>query len=498
MKMFRFVLGKVLGGILAILAIVLLIGVWKLQMLPTTLVALGAVLAALVVALVVVLTWSGEGKVLMSIGIAVAVIGILVTSFGSFYTWKLVNTFAGISAGETEIVQIGVYMRADDTRDIGADFEFGIWNPKDGSEETSVDSVIEELNKDLKTTISCTGYETPAELLDALLEGEMDAIILNKAYLDVWAEIPGYEEKLSQIREAIVQEVEVVIPEKKPTEKEPEYTALKDSFAVYISGIDARGGGVGIKTRSDVNIVAVVNPQTKQILLINTPRDYYVTISSPQAYLNGKKDKLTHAGLGGPNASRETLSNLYGIDISYYFKVNFGGFVEIVDALDGITVHSDFDFKYRDEDGSVYYYHKGDNELNGKAALGFCRNRYSFVDGDNQRGKNQMLVIKGVINKAMSPKLLTNYTQILDAVSESMEMTVPMDVIGDLVSRQLSDGGEWNVVSYSVTGSGGYSNSPAAGGAEAYMMYPNEESVEQAKKLIQDVIDGKTVTLSEQ
>ena len=183
-----------------------------------------------------------------------------------------------------------------------------------------------------------------------------------------------------------------------------------------------------------------------------------------------------------------------GIDISYYFKVNFGGFVEIVDALDGITVHSDFDFKYRDEDGSVYYYQKGDNELNGKAALGFCRNRYSFVDGDNQRGKNQMLVIKGVINKAMSPKLLTNYTQILDAVSDSMEMTVPMDVIGDLVSQQLSDGGSWNVVSYSVTGTGGSGKSPAAGGASAYMMYPNEETVERAKELIKDVIDGKTVT----
>ena len=390
MKLFRFILGKALGGIFAILAIVLLVGLWKLQMLPTTLIVLGAVLAALVVALVVVLTWSGEGKVWMIVGISVAVIGILATSFGSFYTWKLVNTFAGISAGETEIVQIGVYMRADDKRDISADFKFGVWDPKDSEEVDNVDSVIKKLNKDLKTTISCAGYETPLELVDALLDSELDAIILNKAYLDVWAEVPGYEEKLPLLREAIMQEVEVVIPEKKPVDKEPEYTALKDSFAVYISGIDARGGGVGIKTRSDVNIVAVVNPKTKQVLLVNTPRDYYVPISSPQSYLNGKKDKLTHAGLGGPNGSRETLSNLYGIDISYYFKVNFGGFVEIVDALDGITVHSDFDFKTRDEDGSVYYYHKGDNELDGKAALGFCRNRYSFIDGDNQRGKTEL------------------------------------------------------------------------------------------------------------
>ena len=157
-------------------------------------------------------------------------------------------------------------------------------------------------------------------------------------------------------------------------------------------------------------------------------------------------------------------------------------------------MYSEYNFGYKDDDGSYYSYQKGENQLSGKAALGFCRNRYSFASGDNQRGKNQMAVIKAVIDKALSPKLLTNYTQILDAVSGSMEMTVPMDVIGDLVSRQLSEGGSWNVVSYSVTGSGGYEKSPAAGGAEAYMMYPNKDSVERAKQLIQDVVDGKTVT----
>ena len=335
-------------------------------------------------------------------------------------------------------------------------------------------------------------------LLDALLKGDVDAMILNRAFLDVLEDVPGYEEKLSKVREVLLHNVEVETPDDDKSGGEnsaqPNYTSLKDSFAVYISGIDARYGGVGVKTRSDVNIIAVVNPKTRQVLLVNTPRDYYIPISSPNSNWDGKKDKLTHAGLGGPDYSKKTLSNLYGIDIPYFFKVNFSGFVNIVDALDGITVHSDFNFQYTEDDGTVYYYQKGDNQLGGKEALGFCRNRYSFADGDNQRGKNQMLVIRGIIDKALSPKLLTNYTQILDAVSGSMEMTIPMDVIGDLVSRQLSDGGEWNVVSYSVTGSGGWAKSPAAGGAEASMMFPNEASVERAKELIRDVIDGKIVT----
>lgn len=495
MRVFKFVLGKVLGGLFAIAAVVLLVGLWKLQMFPTTLVALVGVLLTLLTALVIVLTWSGRGKVRMTLGIILAVIGIAVMCVGSFYVWKAVNTINDISAGNTETVQMGVYMRDDDDRKLdsetAAGFQFGILETLD---RQATDSVVEKLNKDLKVEISCKEYETPAELVDALLKSDADVIILNHAFLELLEDIPGYTEKLAKIKEVFTHSVEIKTDNDAnggETAK-PDYASLKDSFAIYISGIDTRGKP-SVKSRSDVNILAVVNPNTKQILLVNTPRDYYVTISSPQEYLDGKKDKLTHAGLGGPNASRQTLSNLYGIDINYYFKVNFSGFQEIVNALDGISVDSEFAF-IGNINGKRYSFNKGINHLNGEEALAFCRTRYAFASGDNQRGKNQMAVIKAVIDKAMSPKLLTNYAQILEAVADSMEMTIPMDVIGDLVSRQLADGGSWNVVSYSVVGTGGSEKSPAAGGAEAYMMYPNQESVDKAKQLIMDLVDGKTVT----
>ncbi len=495
MQKFKFVLGKVLGGLFAIAAMVLLIGLWKLQMLPTTLVALVGVLLALVTALVIVLTWSGRGKVRMTLGIIVAVIGIAVMCVGSFYIWKAVSTLNDISAGNMETVQMGVYMRGDDDRSLDSEnadsLQFGSLANVDGQ---ATDSMIERLNKELKTKLTCKEYESAVELVDALLNKQTDVIILNQALLELLEDIPGYAEKLTKIRVVLTHSVEIKTEDEANGGEsgKPNYTSLKDSFAVYISGIDTNGKP-SVKSRSDVNIVAVVNPETRQVLLVSTPRDYYVEISSPQKSLNGKKDKLTHAGLGGPNASRETLSNLYGIDINYYFKVNFSGFQEIVDALGGISVDSEYSFKDT-IDGQPFYFNKGINHLNGKQALAFCRNRYAFASGDNQRGKNQMAVIKAVIDKAMSPKLLTNYAQILEAVAGSMEMTVPMDVIGDLVSRQLADGGSWNVVSYSVTGTGGSEKSPAAGGAVAYMMYPNQESVDKAKQLIQDLVDGKTVT----
>lgn len=495
MQKFKFVLGKVLGGLFAIAAVVLLVGLWKLQMLPTTLVALVGVLLALLTALVIVLTWSGRGKVRMTLGIIVAVIGIAVMCVGSFYIWKAVSTLNDISAGNTETVQMGVYMRGDDDRSLDSEnadsLQFGSLANVDGQ---ATDSMIERLNKELKTKLTCKEYESAVELVDALLNKQTDVIILNQALLELLEDIPGYAEKLIKIRAVLTHSVEIKTEDEANGGEsgKPNYTSLKDSFAVYISGIDTNGKP-SVKSRSDVNIVAVVNPETRQVLLVSTPRDYYVEISSPQKSLNGKKDKLTHAGLGGPNASRETLSNLYGIDINYYFKVNFRGFQEIVDALDGVSVNSEYTFSGKIH-GKYYSFQKGINHLNGEEALGFCRIRDAFASGDNQRGKNQMAVIKAVIDKALSPKLLTNYTQILEAVAGSMEMTVPMDVIGDLVSRQLADGGSWNVVSYSVTGTGGSEKSPAAGGAVAYMMYPNQESVDKAKQLIQDLVDGKTVT----
>ena len=102
-------------------------------------------------------------------------------------------------------------------------------------------------------------------------------------------------------------------------------------------------------------------------------------------------------------------------------------------------------------------------------------------------------MIKAVIDKAMSPTLLTNYTKILNAVEGSFAMSVPMDVIGGLVSKQLEDGGTWNVVNYSVSGSGGYETTYSAA-EELWVMYPDQKTVDHAKQLIRDVIDGKVVT----
>ena len=188
--------------------------------------------------------------------------------------------------------------------------------------------------------------------------------------------------------------------------------------------------------------------------------------------------------------SMDTLAMLYGIDIDYYFRVNFTGFEKIIDALGGITVVSDYTFDSKNEAG--YHFDQGENYMDGAAALAFCRERYSFATGDNQRGKNQLAVIRGVLNKCLSTDMLLNYTQVLAAVEDSFETSVPYDVLSSLVRSQLGSGGSWNIVSYSVTGTGD-NQVPYSMSQSVYVMIPDESTVATAKELIQTVLDGGTV-----
>lgn len=262
----------------------------------------------------------------------------------------------------------------------------------------------------------------------------------------------------------------------------------KEPFVVYLSGVDTRGD-LTDKARSDVNIIAAVNPVTKQVVLINTPRDYYVDLAGTNS-----KDKLTHAGLYGVQTSMDTLGNLYGVDVQHYIRINFAGFINVVDALGGVDVYSDQAFT---SVGSPGYYDpttfvEGWNHLDGKAALAFARERHAFKTGDVQRGINQMKVIDAMLNKIKSPALLMGFTKILDAVSDSFVTSLSQNQISALVRMQLSDFAEWNIERYTVTGTSGSSTKCySAKGQKLYVMKPDENSVAKAKEMIAAVLGGE-------
>ena len=262
----------------------------------------------------------------------------------------------------------------------------------------------------------------------------------------------------------------------------------KEPFVIYLSGVDTRGE-LTENARSDVNILAVVNPVTKRVALINTPRDYYVDLAGTDS-----KDKLTHAGLYGVETSMATLGNLYGINVDHYIRINFSGFINIVDALGGVDVYSDQAFT---SVGSPGYYDpttfvEGWNHLDGKSALAFARERHAFASGDIQRGINQMKVIDAMLNKIKSPALLMGFSKIMDAASDCFVTDFSQEQISALVRMQLSDFAEWDIQSYTVTGSGSTSTKCySAKGQKLYVMKPDDASVSKAREMIASVLGGE-------
>ena len=262
----------------------------------------------------------------------------------------------------------------------------------------------------------------------------------------------------------------------------------KEPFVIYLSGVDTRGE-LTEKARSDVNILAAVNPVTKRVALINTPRDYYVDLAGTDS-----KDKLTHAGLYGVETSMATLGNLYGVNVDQYLRINFAGFISIIDALGGVDVYSDQAFT---SVGSPGYYDpttfiEGWNHLDGKAALAFARERHAFASGDIQRGINQMKVIDAMLNKIKSPALLMGFSKIMDAASDCFVTSFSQDQISALVRMQLSDFAEWDIESYTVTGTSSSSTKCySAKGQKLYVMKPDDASVSKAKEMIASVLGGE-------
>lgn len=354
-------------------------------------------------------------------------------------------------------------------------------------------SILDEISKSFGT-IKSKGYDSMTALADALYDDEVDAILINQGYVDLLTEKDGYTDFRDQTRVlytyTTTHEVDPIVPNTSIT---------KEPFVVYCSGIDARVDDISAKSRSDVNILAVVNPTTKQILLVNTPRDYYLPLAR-----NGELDKLTHAGLYGIDESMKVLGNLYGVQADYYVRVNFAGLVKIVDALGGVDIESDANFtcvpmETPDGNGDYTYqkysFTKGINHVNGSQALAFARERKAFADGDNRRSQHQMTVIKAIVNKACSSAVLTKYQELLKAASDAFITNMPYADISSLVQMQLGDMADWNITTYAVSGEGSTEYCYALGD-KAWVMIKDSSKVNTAKNMIQQVINGEVPTTS--
>lgn len=338
---------------------------------------------------------------------------------------------------------------------------------------------IEKLKEQVE--VNAVSNEDILAVGNAVLDKEVDAILIEDSQkLLLEEEIEGFADKTKVIYTfSIDVEVQTIAKDTSVT---------SDTFVVYISGIDTYGT-ISSVARSDVNMVAVVNPKTYQVLLINIPRDYYVQLHGT----SGKRDKLTHAGMYGVEKSVQTIEDLLDIDINYYVKVNFTSVEKIVDALGGIDVYSEYNFtSYKGN----YKFKKGYNHMNGTQALCFARERKSFAAGDRMRGKNQQAVIDGMIKQASKPSVITKFDSLLKSLSDKFQTNMDTSKMMELVKLQISKMPTWNVSSLGLTGADGKASTYSAGSQLLYVMYPSQNSINDAKQKIAAVIAGETLEKS--
>lgn len=440
-----------------------------------------------VVAITVIVVWwlslTRTKPVRLAIGSVLAMILCLVFAVGIRYIHLGMETLNNITAEEDETSLMTVYVRADDDREMEdlLTETFGTL----ANDKANTLAAVQQLDEKYSAMLVTETYTSPTELVDALNDEKVDAILVNQGQLSVLEDMEGYEEALTELRE--VESFHVVVE----TDSDKTSISHEDAvFSVYISGSDSRDSNIMATGRSDVNIIATVNTETRQVLLLNTPRDFYIPLARSNSW--DYPDKLTHAGIYGVDESKDTLAKYYGIDIDYYFRVNFTGFEKIIDALGGIEVDSEHDF-YSTISPTPIHYTEGINKLGGYEALYYVRERYAFVNGDYQRGINQMQVIKAVADKANSPSVLAGFTSLMDAVSGCFKTSIPTDLITALVRDQLANDDDWNIVTYYVSGTGSSEYTYSIPSQKAYVTIPDESTVEMAKDLMQQVRDGQVI-----
>ena len=406
-------------------------------------------------------------------GIVISILVCISTVFALFWLLKTDNAMRKVGGATYKTDNMIVVVKKEDAAVELKDAENYRFGKQIVSDRDNTDLMIQKINDTVGREINVTDYATVQELGQALLNGEVEAAIYNQAFESILDElIEGYADQVKVLYQYGI--------DTKIEGDSSDQIKNQDTFSLYISGIDV-SGPITMTSRSDVNIIVTVNTKTKQILLTTTPRDYYVPIPD----ISGEqRDKLTHAGIYGVDASMSTLESIYGIDISYYAKVNFTSLIKIVDILGGVDVNSEYAFS-----AGGYTFNEGSNHLNGAAALAFSRERHSFAAGDNQRGRNQAM-----LRKAMSPAILKNANQLLTEVSDSVETNMTSEEMAELIQMQLNDGAEWNIVSTNAIGQGGKEACFSSGSQLLYVMWPDEASVAAIKEKMQQVINGEVIT----
>ena len=479
-KLTKIISWPVILGIQVITTVVLLFFIFKLNILPTTY----AVMIGMILVLLCFINYAlmrpnkkehhHKTKPRGIVGKVISLLLSVLMIFGSVMINKGYSTLDDITNSNTKSAHYAIVVlkssKIDSLSELqNESIEYCLQYDK----EKDMNQVIAEAKKK-ESSLNFDVAMTYSKLGDDLYNNTVNAILINTAYNGMFEE--NHPDFQNEVKEIWTSDIET-----KVKDFSTRVSVTNTPFIIYISGIDTYGS-ITTVSRSDVNMIVTVNPNTKKILLTSIPRDYYVTLANMK-----KKDKLTHSGIAGPENTVKTMSNFIGIDINYYARVNFTSLITMVDALGGITIDVDREFY---ENGHTYS--TGLQRMNGEQALEFSRERHSFADGDNVRVKHQQDVLMAMLNKMMSPAVITNYSSVLKAISGCFETNMASSDITDLIKMQINDNASWTFKQKQFTGTGVMQTGGAyMPDSKLYYMIPNDDSVKENLQAIKDVLNGK-------
>ena len=483
-------IGIVLSILLVVASFYLLYQLIKINVLPTKLLFLITIVFVLLDAIFALLLFYYTRAVVSKI---ICVVITLVLVFGScmggYYiskTGSLLTNITNVTKHAKNTVSVVVKQSSDIKNKSQLNgLSVGILRTI-GTQGSS--KALKELSKD-GIVMNQSEYDSLSAMLEAFYNGEVDSIIINESSRSQILDMESYADFDNNTR--------VVYQTSYKVENTDKANAVSDitskPFNVLISGSDTRGG-FDENGRSDVIMVATINPKTSTILLTSVPRDFYVTTACDAAdgCMQGALDKITHTGIHGTNTTKRTVEQLLGIEINYTFKVGFDAVTELVDAVGGVDVTVAPGYAVNNFNSlSGFSVHEGVNHLNGEQALAFARERYAYTEGDRQRTKNQQLVLMGIVDKITSPSIVQNYSSIMDAMSNTFSTTMSSSEISDLIKYQINNNPKWKMEQYMVDGTGDTLMCAELGDA-ANVMVPDQSTVKMAKDKINAVLAGKS------
>lgn len=487
-------IGRVFGVIFSIVMIAatmyLLFNIIKLNVLPTKLLFLITIVFVLLdLIFILLLCFATKGVVSKIICIIFALAVSLGSCLGGYYMSKtggLLSSMTNVAKHSKNTVSIVVKESSDMKKK--TDLAGRSVGTLANINTTGSKKILKELTNS-GISMEQKEFGSMTEMLESFYNGEVDSIVISESSRSQITDIDAYKDFDNNTR--VVYQTSYKVEN---TDKANAVSNITNTpFNVLISGSDTRGG-FDENGRSDVIMVATVNPKTGTVLLTSVPRDFYVTTAcdAGDGCQEGALDKITHTGIHGTNTTKRTVEKLLGIEINYTFKVGFDTVTDLVDAIGGIDVTVAPGYAV---DSFLmipsFSVHEGVNHLNGQQALAYSRERYAYTEGDRQRTKNQQQVLMAIVDKITSPAIVTNYASIMDTLSNTFSTTMSSQEISDLIKYQLNSNPKWKMEQYMVIGTGDTLMCAELGDA-AYVMVPDQSTVTTAKNKINAVLAGKS------